>query len=106
VRQFQEQGFRFGLTYAELEELLAQVALDAGEYEKAVQHMGENYAHLARLNRWRFDRKIDHLREFLEKLPPDWQRKGAERLIRFWKEQGLEEQYGDLTAICEEYIIE
>jgi hypothetical protein len=61
---------------------------------------------LARLNRWRFDRKIGGLREFLEALPDEWKRRGAERLIRFWEEEGLAEEYRDLTAICEEYIMQ
>jgi len=106
LHQFQEQGFRFGLFYAEMEELLAQVALDAGEYGGAFQHVGENYAHLARLNRWRFDRKINDLREFFEALPDDeWRRRCAQQLIQFWEEQGLAEEYADLTTICEEYIM-
>jgi tetratricopeptide (TPR) repeat protein len=106
-QQFQEQGFRFGLAYAEMEELLAQVALDAGEYEEAFRHLGENYAHLARLNRWRFDRKINVLREFFDALPDEeWRRRCGEQMIRFWEKQGLAERYADLTAVCDGYIME
>jgi len=106
-RDFQEQGFSFGLAYAEMEELLAQVAFDAGEYEEAFHRLGENYAHLARLNRQRFDRKFHLLEEFFDGLPDDdWRRRCAEQLIRFWKEQGLEKDYLDLTTTCEEYIME
>jgi len=104
--QFKGQGFHFGLAYAEMEELLAQIALDAGEYEEAFRHIGEDYTHLARLNRWRFNRKISVLREFFEALPDDERRRRCgEQLIRFWEEQGLMEEYADLTAICEEYIM-
>jgi len=107
LRRFQEQGFAFRQAYAEMEELLAQVALDDHKYEEAFQHLGENYAHLARLNRWRFDRKIRVLREFFNALPDDeWRRRCGEQLIHFWEEQGLARDYADLTAICEEYIME
>jgi tetratricopeptide (TPR) repeat protein len=106
VFQYQKKGFHFGLAYAEMEELMALVALDAGEYEEAIRRMGENYAYLARLNRWRFDRKVDDLREFFKALPDEWRRQGAEQLIHFWKDQGLAEEYADLTAICGEYTIE
>jgi len=106
LRRFQEEGFGFGLFYAEMEEVLAQVALDAAEYEEAFRHLGENYAHLARLNRWRFDRKIGDLRDFFGQLPDDqWRRRCAEQLIRFWEEKELADDYADLTAICEEYIM-
>jgi len=106
-QDFQEKGFSFGLAYAETEELLAQKAFDAGEYEEAFRHLGESYAHLVRLNRWRFNRKRNLLREFFDRLPDDeWRRRCAEQLIRFWKEQGLAKDYADLTTICEGYIME
>ena len=105
-QDFQEKGFSFGLAYAEMEELLAQVAFDAGEYEEAFRHLGENYAHLARLNRWRFNRKRHLLREFFDRLPDDeWRRRCAQQLIYFWKEQGLTKEYTDLTTIYEGYIM-
>jgi tetratricopeptide (TPR) repeat protein len=105
-QDFQEQGFSSGLAYAEMEELLAQVAFDAGEYQEAFCHLGENYAHLARLNRQRFDRKFHLLEEFFDGLPDDeWRRRCAQQLIYFWKEQGLTKEYADLTAICEGYIM-
>jgi tetratricopeptide (TPR) repeat protein len=106
VEQFKARGLRFGLAYAEMEELLADVALDREQYATAFQHLGRSFAYLARLNRWRFDRKLPVLHEFFEALPNKIaQRQYGAQLKEYWVAQGLGDTHADLTVICEEYIM-
>lgn len=106
VHGFLEKGYRFGLVYAEMEKVLAEVRMDAGEYEEAFRHIGQDYAHLARLNRWRFNRRIEDIHAFFDRLPSEeWRERCAKQLMDFWRQEELAREYADLTAICEEYII-
>ena len=90
--------------YADLEFVLGDWADKQGQLDGAYDHYAKGYAYLARHNEWRFEGRLEFVRQSLLELPPEQRKRQAERLAKFWKgQEDLANRYPYLLTMCQRY---
>lgn len=97
IKQFKEQGYRFDPVYAELEQVLGDVAFqqapqqaeqwDIQLFDQATDHYCQMFLYLVRHSPHLYRRQREFLRRWLLQLPQIWLQRAAERLIDCWEQQ-------------------
>jgi tetratricopeptide (TPR) repeat protein len=92
----------FSYLLARAGEIQGDMCLRRQEYLSTFRHYGISCRHIAERSSLEFDRTLRKLNDNLLEIPGDYLPGAIDVLRSYWSEEGLDEKYPQLPAVCKE----